>query len=71
MHPIFKLHYVKWGSLSIINVNNPLIFIFELLFIIIVIFISGIIFNIPVGKLSRIMSRKIIATINKKINWEI
>ena len=68
MHPIFKLNYVKWGSLSVIDVNNLLVFMFELLLIIIIIFISGIICSIPVVKLAGIMSKKIMAVINKKRN---
>lgn len=68
MHPIFKINYVKWGGLSGIDVNNILVFIFELLLIVIIIFISGIICSIPVVKLAGIMSKKIIVVINKKGN---
>lgn len=68
MHPVFKLNYVKWGYFSTIDVNKPLIFIFNMLLIIITVFTSGIICSIPVTKLARIMSKEIIGIIDKKMN---
>lgn len=58
MHPIFKSHYVDWGILKFIDIQNMLIYIIKMLLLVVIIFVIGIIFSIPIIAIAkRILNR--------------
>ena len=58
MHPIFKSHYVDWGILKFVNIHNMLIYVIEILFLMVLIFVIGIILSIPIIAITkRILNR--------------
>ena len=58
MHPIFKSHYVDWGILKFVDIQNMLIYIIEMLLLVVIIFVIGIIFSIPIiAIIKRILNR--------------
>lgn len=58
MHPIFKSHYVDLGVLKFVDIQNMLIYIIEMLLLVVIIFVIGIIFSIPIIAITkRILNR--------------
>ncbi len=65
MHPLFKNQYTEWELLKYVNINSPILYLFQICVTVLIVFVILALMGKAVNQIARLVSNRLIMFINR------